>query len=153
MIQAVEGQTHDGTIFASNTSSLPITRLAEGASRPSNVIGMHYFSPVERMPLLEVIAHAGTDPEVIATAVQVGRRQGKTPIVVNDGAGFYVNRILAPYLNEAIRLVEEGVAIERVDQALVRFGFPVGPLKLLDEVGIDISAHVAPILHEAFGHG
>lgn len=151
MIQAVERHAHEGTIIASNTSSLPITRLAEGASRPGNIIGMHYFSPVERMPLLEVIAHAGTDPEVIATAVTIGRRQGKTPIVVNDGAGFYVNRILAPYLNEAIRLVEEGVAIERVDQALVRFGFPVGPLKLLDEVGIDISAHVAPVLHEAFG--
>jgi len=151
MIQAVEARTPETTIFASNTSSLPITELARGASRPANVIGMHYFSPVERMPLLEVIAHAGTDPDVIATAVKTGRRQGKTPIVVNDGAGFYVNRILAPYLNEGIRLVEEGVAVERVDQALVGFGFPVGPLKLLDEVGIDISAHVAPILHRAFG--
>lgn len=151
MIEAVESHCHEDTIFASNTSSLPITDLASGASRPGNVIGMHYFSPVERMPLLEVIAHPGTDPAVIATAVSVGRRQGKTPIVVNDGAGFYVNRILAPYLNEAIRLVEEGVLIERIDQALVRFGFPVGPLKLLDEVGIDISAHVAPVLERAFG--
>ena len=151
MIQAVEACTPASTIFASNTSSLPISDLAAGAARPANVIGMHYFSPVERMPLLEVIAHAGTDPEVIATAVKVGRAQGKTPIVVHDGAGFYVNRILAPYLNEAIRLVEEGVAIERIDGVLVDFGFPVGPLKLLDEVGIDISAHVAPVLHRAFG--
>lgn len=151
MIEAVEAHCHEHTIFASNTSSLPIAELASGAARPGNVIGMHYFSPVERMPLLEVIAHAGTEPEVIAAAVKLGRAQGKTPIVVNDGAGFYVNRILAPYLNEAIRLVEEGVAIERVDGALVGFGFPVGPLKLLDEVGIDISAHVAPVLHSAFG--
>ena len=103
------------------------------------------------MPLLEVIPHAGTDAEVVATAVAFGRAQAKTPIVVGDCAGFYVNRILAPYLYEAVRLLGEGVAIDQVDRALVRFGFPVGPFKLLDEVGIDISAKVAPILHEAYG--
>ncbi len=151
MIADIERECPPHAIFASNTSSLPIARIAEGATRPENVIGMHYFSPVQKMPLLEVIAHEGTAPEVVATVVDVGRPQGKTPVVVRDGAGFYVNRILAPYLNEAVHLLDEGVSIERIDQALVKFGFPVGPFKLLDEVGIDISAHVAPILHDAFG--
>ncbi len=151
MVADVERECGETAIFATNTSSIPIARIAEGARRPENVVGMHYFSPVEKMPLLEVIAHEGTAPEVIATAVAVGRRQGKTPIVVRDGAGFYVNRILAPYINEAVHLLGEGVAIDRIDRTLMRFGFPVGPFKLLDEVGIDISAHVAPILHEAFG--
>ncbi|PWG62065.1 fatty acid oxidation complex subunit alpha FadJ [Spiribacter halobius] len=151
MVAEVEANGGAETIFASNTSSLPIARIAEGAAHPERVVGMHYFSPVERMPLLEVIPHAGTAPEVVATAVAFGRAQGKTPIVVGDGAGFYVNRILAPYLNEAMRLAAEGVAIDRIDGVLLDFGFPVGPFKLLDEVGIDICAHVAPILHEAFG--
>ncbi|MFB4203748.1 fatty acid oxidation complex subunit alpha FadJ [Arhodomonas sp. KWT2] len=150
-VEAVEAVTPPETIIASNTSSLPIARIAEAAQRPGNVIGMHYFSPVERMPLLEVIPHAGTDAAVVATAVAVGRAQGKTPVVVGDTPGFYVNRILAPYINEAIHLVTEGVAIHHVDGALVRFGFPVGPFKLLDEVGLDVSAHVATVLHEAYG--
>ncbi|MGD8429162.1 MAG: fatty acid oxidation complex subunit alpha FadJ [Ectothiorhodospiraceae bacterium] len=151
MVRDIESHCHERVIFASNTSSIPIARIAEAAKRPERVVGMHYFSPVEKMPLLEVIAHEKTAPEVIATAVAFGRRQGKTPIVVRDGAGFYVNRILAPYINEAVHLLREGVPIDRIDRALVKFGFPVGPFKLLDEVGIDISAHVAPILHEAFG--
>ncbi|EAR23001.1 fatty oxidation complex, alpha subunit [Nitrococcus mobilis Nb-231] len=151
MIREVEANCNADVIFASNTSSLPLARIAQAAERPQNVIGLHYFSPVDRMPLLEVIAHERTAPEVIATAMAFGRAQGKTPIVVRDGVGFYVNRILAPYLNEAVHLLEEGVAIDRIDQALVRFGFPVGPFKLLDEVGIDIIAKVAPVLHEAFG--
>ncbi len=151
MVREVERHSRRGVIFATNTSSIPISRIADGARRPARVVGMHYFSPVEKMPLLEVIPHAGTDPEVAATAVAFGRAQGKTPIVVGDCAGFYVNRILAPYLYEAMRLLGEGVAIDQVDRALVRFGFPVGPFKLLDEVGIDISAKVAPILHEAYG--
>ncbi len=151
MIREVEANCTADVIFASNTSSLPLARIAQAAERPQNVIGLHYFSPVDRMPLLEVIAHERTAPEVIATAMAFGRAQGKTPILVRDGVGFYVNRILAPYLNEAVHLLEEGVAIDRIDQALVRFGFPVGPFKLLDEVGIDIIAKVAPVLHEAFG--
>jgi len=151
MVADVEAGGGPGIMFASNTSSLPMSRIAEGAAHPERVVGMHYFSPVERMPLLEVIPHRGTAPEVVATAVAFGRAQGKTPIVVGDGAGFYVNRILAPYLNEAMLLVAEGVAIDRIDRALLDFGFPVGPFKLLDEVGIDVCAHVAPILHEAFG--
>lgn len=151
MIRDVEAHCPEHTIFASNTSSIPIARLAEAAERPEQVVGMHYFSPVEKMPLLEVIATESTAPEVIATAVDVGRRQGKTVIVVGDGPGFYVNRILAPYINEAAHLLREGVAIDHIDQALLDFGFPMGPFALLDEVGLDVSARVATILHEAFG--
>jgi len=151
MLADVEAHGPEHVIFASNTSSLPISEIAAGAQRPERVIGMHYFSPVEKMPLLEVIATDRTDPEVIATTVALGRAQGKTVIVVRDGAGFYVNRILAPYLNEACRLLQEGVAIDHIDRTLVRFGFPVGPFALLDEVGLDVTEKVAPILHRAFG--
>jgi 3-hydroxyacyl-CoA dehydrogenase/enoyl-CoA hydratase/3-hydroxybutyryl-CoA epimerase len=112
---------------------------------------MHYFSPVNKMPLLEVIATEKTAPWAIATAVALGKKQGKTVIVVHDGAGFYTSRILAPYLNEAVALVSEGVSVKTVDRALVEFGFPVGPLALLDEVGLDVAAKVAGVLHEAFG--
>lgn len=151
MIADVEANCPPTTIFATNTSSIPVARIAEAAQRPENVVGMHYFSPVEKMPLLEVIAAPQTAPEVIATAVHLGRQQGKTVIVVQDGAGFYVNRILAPYMNEAGYLLSEGVAIDVIDQALVQFGFPVGPFALLDEVGIDVGSKIGPILYEAFG--
>lgn len=151
MIADVEAHCPATTIFATNTSSIPITKIAAAAQRPENVIGMHYFSPVEKMPLLEVITTPQTAPEVIATTVDFGRKQGKTVIVVQDGAGFYVNRILAPYMNESGYLLTEGVAIDAIDQALVQFGFPVGPLTLLDEVGIDVGSKVGPILHQAFG--
>jgi 3-hydroxyacyl-CoA dehydrogenase/enoyl-CoA hydratase/3-hydroxybutyryl-CoA epimerase len=138
-------------IFATNTSALPISRIAEAAKRPENVVGMHYFSPVHKMPLLEVVAAEQSSPEAIATAVAFGKRQGKTPIVVKDGPGFYANRILAPYINEAARLLVEGAAIDELDRALVRFGFKVGPITLLDEVGIDVAAKVSKVMHEAFG--
>ncbi len=151
MLADIEANCPPTTIFATNTSSLPITEIAAAARRPENVIGMHYFSPVEKMPLLEIIATPQTAPEVIATTVEFGRKQGKTVIVVEDGAGFYVNRILAPYINEAGYLLAEGVAIDAIDRALVQFGFPVGPFTLLDEVGIDVGSKVGPILHEAFG--
>lgn len=147
----IEQHTHPETIFASNTSSIPIARIAEAAARPANIIGMHYFSPVEKMPLLEVIATPQTSAQTIMTAMAFGRRQGKTVIAVKDSAGFYVNRILAPYINEAGLLLEESVAIDMIDRALVQFGFPLGPFTLLDEVGIDVGAKVAAILHEAFG--
>jgi len=138
-------------IFASNTSSLPISKIAEGSVAAERVLGMHYFSPVPKMPLLEVITTEQTAPWVTATAVELGKKQGKTVIVVRDGPGFYTSRILGPYLNEATYLVAEGVPIEIIDAALVRFGFPVGPLTLLDEVGIDVGVKVGKILHEAFG--
>lgn len=112
---------------------------------------MHFFSPVHRMPLLEVIVTPETSAETTATAVAYGKQLGKTVIVVQDGAGFYVNRILAPYLNECGRMVDEGASIEDIDKALVQFGFPVGPFTLLDEVGLDIAGKSGPIMEAAFG--
>ncbi|WP_351122954.1 fatty acid oxidation complex subunit alpha FadJ [Shewanella sp. T24-MNA-CIBAN-0130] len=151
MVKDVERECGENTIFASNTSSLPIGQIAEAASRPENVIGLHYFSPVEKMPLVEVIAHKTTSPETIATTVAFARKQGKTPIVVQDGAGFYVNRILALYMNEAAQLLLEGQRIEHLDSSLVKFGFPVGPMTLLDEVGIDVGGKISPILEKELG--
>ena len=151
MVADVERECQDNTIFASNTSSLPISQIAAEATRPENVIGLHYFSPVEKMPLVEIIPHEGTSKETIARVVNFARKQGKTPIVVKDMAGFYVNRILAPYVNEAANLLLAGEPIDKIDAALVEFGFPVGPLALLDEVGIDIGSKIAPILEKELG--
>lgn len=103
------------------------------------------------MPLVEVIPHQGTSEEVIATTVKFARKQGKTPIVVKDKAGFYVNRILAPYMNEAAKILLSGEPIEHIDESLLNFGFPVGPIALLDEVGVDIGAKITPILVEELG--
>jgi 3-hydroxyacyl-CoA dehydrogenase/enoyl-CoA hydratase/3-hydroxybutyryl-CoA epimerase len=138
-------------IFATNTSSIPIADIASASGHPETVVGMHYFSPVDKMPLLEVIVTPRTADEVTATAVALGKKQGKTVIVVGDGPGFYTSRILAPYMNEAVMLLLEGAAIEDIDGALTGFGFPVGPMTLLDEVGIDVGAKVAKVLHGAFG--
>ena len=138
-------------LFASNTSSLPIGRIAEPASRPEAVVGMHFFSPVDKMPLLEVVRAPKTSAQAVATAVALGKRIGKTVIVVNDGVGFYTSRILAPYMNEASWLLVDGAAVEDIDAALVDFGFPVGPMQLLDEVGIDVGSKVAHIMADAFG--
>ena len=151
MVRDIESHCRPDTIFATNTSSIPVGRIAEAAERPENIVGMHYFSPVEKMPLLEVIAHERSAPEVVASAVAFGQQQGKTVIAVKDGAGFYVNRILTPYINEAGWLLLENIAIDTIDQALVNFGFPVGPFTLLDEVGLDVASKVSPILQEAFG--
>ncbi|TAP41328.1 fatty acid oxidation complex subunit alpha FadJ [Alteromonas sp. KUL49] len=151
MVADVEENCQSSTIFASNTSSIPITQIAEKAARPENVIGLHYFSPVDKMPLAEVIAHEKTSDEVISSTVEFAKKQGKTPVVVKDGAGFYVNRILAPYMNEAANLILAGEPIDHIDKALVKFGFPVGPVKLLDEVGIDVGTKIIPFLVEAFG--
>ena len=151
MVADIEQHCAESTIFASNTSSLPIGQIAAKAARPENVIGLHYFSPVDKMPLAEVIAHEGTSAQTIATTVAFARKQGKTPIVVKDGAGFYVNRILALYMNEAANILLEGEPVEKIDQALVKFGFPVGPVTLLDEVGIDVGAKISPILAKELG--
>jgi 3-hydroxyacyl-CoA dehydrogenase / enoyl-CoA hydratase / 3-hydroxybutyryl-CoA epimerase len=150
VLREVESVTSPESIFASNTSAIPINRIAEASKRPQNVIGMHYFSPVQKMPLLEVIVTERCADWVLATAVSVGRRQGKTVIVVRDGPGFYTTRILMPFMLEGIKLIEEGTAVEDVDAAIRGFGFPVGPLKLLDEVGIDLAAHIARELEEFF---
>ena len=151
MVAEIEAHCSPQTIFASNTSSLPIGDIAAQASRPGQVIGLHFFSPVEKMPLVEVIPHQHTDPQTIATVVKLAKMQGKTPIVVADKAGFYVNRILAPYINEAMRLLVEGEPLDHIDKSLVKFGFPVGPIQLLDEVGIDTGTKILPVLEAAWG--
>lgn len=138
-------------IFASNTSTIPIAKIAAGSRRPERVVGMHFFSPVHKMPLLEVIVTPQTASEVTATVVAYGRRLGKTVIVVNDAPGFFANRILAPYINEAGRMLDEGVPVEVIDRAMLAFGFPVGPITLLDEVGLDIAGKSGAIMAAAFG--
>jgi 3-hydroxyacyl-CoA dehydrogenase/enoyl-CoA hydratase/3-hydroxybutyryl-CoA epimerase len=151
VLKDVEEQGPDDVIFASNTSSIPITKIAEGSSHPETVIGMHYFSPVEKMPLLEIIVTEKTADWVTATCVELGKKQGKTVIVVNDGVGFYTSRILGPLMNEAAFILNEGVPVEQIDGALMDWGFPVGPITLLDEVGIDVAEKVGHIVHEHFG--
>jgi len=151
MVADIEANAKPETIFATNTSSLPIHKIAEKAERPENIVGLHYFSPVEKMPLVEVIPHETTSEETISTVVALAKRQGKTPIVVKDKAGFYVNRILAPYMNEAAHILLANEPIEQLDGALLDFGFPVGPITLLDEVGVDIGAKIMPILVNELG--
>ena len=138
-------------IFASNTSTIPIHDIASVAQHPDRVLGMHFFSPVHKMPLLEVIITAETSAQTTVTAVEYGKRLGKTVIVVHDGPGFFVNRVLAPYLNESGKLLDDGATIEAVDSAMTQFGFPVGPFTLLDEVGLDIAGKSGAILTQAFG--
>jgi 3-hydroxyacyl-CoA dehydrogenase/enoyl-CoA hydratase/3-hydroxybutyryl-CoA epimerase len=151
MVRDVEEVGKDDVIFASNTSSLPITKIAAASKHPETVIGMHYFSPVHKMPLLEIITTDQTADWVTATCVDLGKKQGKHVIVVKDGVGFYTSRILAPMMNEAAHLVAEGVPIETIDKAMLNWGFPVGPIKLTDEVGIDVGAKVGKIMLDAFG--
>jgi len=137
-------------IFASNTSTLPITEIAVGALEPGRVAGMHFFNPVHRMPLVEVIRGERTSDETVATIFALAKTLGKTPVVVRDAPGFLVNRILAPYLSEAVRLIQEGCRIEDVDAAMTQFGMPVGPLALLDDVGLDVAAKGGEVLQAAF---
>ncbi len=151
VLAETEAATSPSCVFASNTSSIPIADIARDARRPENVLGMHFFSPVHKMPLLEVIVTPQTSDTATATAVGFGRRVGKHVIVVRDGPGFYTTRALSPYMNEAARVLEEGASVEAIDRALLDFGWPVGPIALLDEVGIDVGAKVAKVLHTAFG--
>ena len=137
-------------IFASNTSTLPIGQIASEAAEPARVVGMHFFNPVHRMPLVEVIRGEKTSDETVATIFALARTLGKTPVVVADRPGFLVNRILAPYLSEAVRLVQEGCSIETVDETMTRFGMPVGPIALLDDVGLDTAVKAGEILQAAF---
>ena len=145
-----EGIVPPTAIFASNTSTLPITEIAVGAVHAGRVVGMHFFNPVHRMPLVEVIRGERTSDETVATIFALAKKLGKTPVVVKDGPGFLVNRILAPYLSEAVRLLREGCRIEDVDGAMTRFGMPVGPVALLDDVGLDVAVKASEILAAAF---
>ncbi|MBI4209083.1 MAG: enoyl-CoA hydratase/isomerase family protein [Deltaproteobacteria bacterium] len=151
VIKEMEPHLSENAIFASNTSALPIKEIAKASQRPQNIVGMHYFSPVQKMPLLEIVVTDQSSQEAKAVAVDVGLRQGKTVIVVKDGPGFYTSRILAPYMDEAAVLVQEGVGFYELDEQLKKFGYPVGPVTLLDEVGIDVGAHVGEFLGRVLG--
>ena len=138
------------TILATNTSALPVHALADVISNPERLVGLHFFNPVHRMQLVEVVRTSQTSDETLATAVGFVRKIGKLPVVVQDTPGFLVNRILMPYLVEAAKLFERGGDPQAIDKAMLDFGMPMGPLRLLDEVGLDVAAHVARTLAEAF---
>ena len=126
VIRETEAAGPDDLIFASNTSTIPITRLAEASQRPENMIGMHFFSPVHKMPLIEIIKTKKTSDEALATTVEIGRRMGKTIIVVNDGPGFFTSRVLGPFINEAMWCLSQGASVDQIDRALTGWGWPVG---------------------------
>lgn len=151
VLAEVEHEIRPDAIFATNTSTISIAAIAANALRPERVLGMHFFSPVAKMPLVEVIPHEGTSPVATVAAVRFGRKMGKTVIVVGDRPGFWVNRILMPYLNEAGLLLSEGVPIELIDRTMTKFGFPVGPIALLDEVGLDVGQKAAAVMEAACG--
>jgi len=151
LLAEAEAATREGTVLASNTSFLPISEIAAHAAQPESVLGMHYFSPAELMPLLEVVVTEKTTDGATATAVEFGKRQGKMVIVVKDGPGFYTTRLLVPYLNEAFYLLTEGATIEEIDGAMVRWGFPAGPFLLVDELGLGFVTHIMKIVFDAFG--
>lgn len=147
----LEGYVRKDCILTSNTSSLSIEEMSKALVDPSRFAGLHFFNPVNKMPLVEIITHDRVDPKVIQTLVKWALEVKKTPIVVKDGPGFLVNRILAPYLNEAAFLLEEGVSVEALDEAALNFGMPMGPCRLMDEIGLDVCVKVGKIMHEGLG--
>jgi len=151
VLKEVEEIVGQDCVLATNTSSLAVDAMAEALARPAQLCGMHFFNPVHRMPLIEVVRGSESDKEAVATVCRLALNLGKTPVVVADGPGFVVNRILGPYLNEAGWLLADGASIEEIDAAAKSFGMPMGPIRLLDEVGLDIARHAASTLHEAFG--
>jgi 3-hydroxyacyl-CoA dehydrogenase / enoyl-CoA hydratase / 3-hydroxybutyryl-CoA epimerase len=151
LFQRLDALAGDETILATNTSALPISELAAGTRKPERVLGLHFFNPVHRMQLVEVVVARQTAPEVLDRAVKFVRQIGKLPVVVKDSPGFLVNRILMPYLIEAGTLFENGASIRGLDEAMLDFGMPMGPLRLIDEVGVDVSMHVARTLFGHFG--
>ncbi len=146
----LEAMVPKTTILATNTSALPISRIAEHLQHKDRVIGLHFFSPVSKMPLLEIVKTADTSAQTLATCLRYATQIGKTPIVVNDGPGFYTTRVLGFYLMAALEMVQAGHSIEAVDRGARLVGWPVGPITLLDEVGIDVGAKVSKTLAEAF---
>ncbi len=150
VLAEVEKEIGPEAVLATNTSSLRVDDLAAALERPRSFGGLHFFNPVDRMPLVEIVRGGATCDDTLATLHGLAVELGKTPVVVGDGPGFWVNRLLTPYLNEAAFLYAEGVAVETLDGALERFGLPMGPLALLDEVGLDVAAKVGRVLAQAF---
>ena len=138
-------------VIASNTSALPIAEIAREARSPERIVGMHFFSPVHKMPLIEVIRPAGADADAVATAVAAAIAMGKTAIVVGDGPGFYTTRVLSTMIGEAFTMLAEGDSIEAIDRAMTEFGWPVGPLQLVDEVGLEVAGHAGETVAKARG--
>ena len=146
----LEVRVPTGALLASNTSSLSINALAEGLLHPERFVGFHFFNPVHKMPLVEVVRGERTSDAALVTAVGLARKLGKTPVVVKDSPGFVVNRVLMPYLREALHMLEEGYTVPDLDEAMRRFGMPMGPFEVVDEVGLDVAAKVAGVLSKAF---
>lgn len=151
LIREIEGRVGPRAVVATNTSALSVSRIADGAERPERVVGLHFFNPVRRMPLVEVVRGEDTDDATMDRAVDFALQMGKTPVVVADSPGFLVNRILTPYLVEAGRMFEAGGDAVRIDQAMLAFGMPMGPLRLIDEIGVDVALHVAESLRASLG--
>jgi len=150
LLEQVGAAMSSDAVYATNTSALSISELQHGLVRPERVVGMHFFNPVSKMPLVEVVRGRETSDEAVATAVQFALDLDKVPIVVADGPGFLVNRVLAPYLNEAMRVLTEGTDVETVDRAMRAFGLPMGPFEVLDAVGLDVARHVGGTLRAEF---
>ncbi len=152
VLRRVEQCCGDATILATNTSTISLDLLAEPLRRGERLVGMHFFNPAQSMPLLEVIRRPDTPSEVLATAMHAGRAMRKTPVVVFNRAGFLVSRLFVPYVQEAFQLIEEGCSPRSIDKAALEFGFPMGPLVLIDMAGLDILVHTQRILQQAFPH-
>jgi 3-hydroxyacyl-CoA dehydrogenase/enoyl-CoA hydratase/3-hydroxybutyryl-CoA epimerase len=150
VLRDIERVIEPTCVYASTTSSISIAQIAQAASRPERVLGMHYFHPVSKVELVEIVRADKTEPWAVATTVALARRQGKTPVVVKDGPGFFTTRIMTPLLVEAALLVGDGALIESVDAALLDWGFPLGPLQLIDDIGLETSLHIGKLLHAAF---
>src|SRR5262249_47767943 len=143
LFRELESRTPAHTVLASNTSSLSIGRLQEGLDHPERVAGLHFFNPVHKMPLVEVVQAPRTDRRAAAALLKWSVALGKTPVLVNDSPGFVVNRVLMPYLSEALLLLVQKMPVLAIDRLMRRFGMPMGPLELLDQIGLDVAAHVA----------
>lgn len=151
VLREVEERLRDDAVFATNTSSLSVEELSGAARRPERVVGLHFFNPVHKMPLVEVVRTDETSEEALATAFGFVRDMDKTPVIIADAPGFLVNRLLGPYLNEAGYLLAEGSGVRDIDETLTDFGMPMGPCRLLDEVGLDVAGHVSEEMTRAFG--
>ena len=151
VLKELETKVSDNCVIATNTSSLSVSKMQDVLTRPENFVGMHFFNPVHKMPLVEVIRGEKSSDQAVAATFAFCKQLGKTPVVVKDAPGFLVNRLLMLYLNEACFLLKQGVPIDELDKALLKFGMPMGPMELVDEVGVDVADKVAKILEDGFG--